>query len=494
MDPSSPVPLHRQLYEQLRQAIFEGALPPARRLPSTRALAADLGVSRNTVLAAFQQLIAEGYLKAHTGRGTLVSESLPDRLLRVGGTHAEKGRRVDLAELSDRGNLIGSETRPDRHAGRPIPFRLGVPAINEFPARLWGRLLARRWRASWPDLLPQGEAAGYRPLREAVASYVQAARGVRCTSEQVIIVDGAQQGIDIAARLLLDPGDEVWLEEPGYRGARVALTAAGARVVPVPVDAEGIDVAAGRVLAPRARLACVTPSHQHPLGPTMTVPRRRALLSWASAADAWILEDDYDSEYRYMDRPIAALQGLDQEGRVVYVGTFSKTLFPALRLGFLVVPERHVDAFCRAVASMSRHAGVLQQAVLADFIVEGHFARHVARMRRLYAERQRMLVELIRTELGDLLRVAPAPAGMRLLGWLPDGLDDAAVSARATRRGVDVEPLSLHRVQPGGPGGLLLGFAPFTAREMIPALRELRGAIRDELVSQRHGRRAAPAA
>jgi GntR family transcriptional regulator/MocR family aminotransferase len=314
------------------------------------------------------------------------------------------------------------------------------------------------------------------------------ARAARCTAEQVLVVSGAQQALDLVARLLLDPGDPVWMEDPGYYGARMAFAAAGARQVPVPVDAEGLEVAAGERAEPHARLAYVTPSHQFPLGAVMSAPRRLALLSWARAADAWVVEDDYDSEFRYQGRPLPCLQGLEAErrspdelARVIYVGTFSKTLAPGLRLGFLVVPDELVDAFRAARAAIDRHPPSLAQAVLADFMAEGHFARHVRRVRALYAERQAVLLAAAAETLAGLLTLEPDPAGLHLVGWLPDGLSDTDVAEAAAVEGVVVSPLSRQVVgaHAGGPGrgALLLGYAGFGPGQLRSGVRRLRRAF-----------------
>jgi GntR family transcriptional regulator/MocR family aminotransferase len=359
----------------------------------------------------------------------------------------------------------------------PVPFRFGTPALDAFPSALWARLTARRWRkAAVP--LAESPVAGYTPLRREIAAYVTAARGVRCSSEQVLIVNGSQQALDLTARVLLDPGDAAWVEDPGYLGARGALTAAGARLVPVPVDDEGLAVDTGIRLAPHARLAYVSPSHQYPLGVTMSVARRLALLAWAGRADAWVLEDDYDSEFRYTGRPLASLQGLDTEDRVLYLGTFSKTLLPALRLGYLIVPGGLVDAFLAARAIADRHSPTPEQVVLADFMAEGHFTRHVRRMRTLYAERQACLLQAAHRELNGILDLAPADAGMHLVGWLPEGIADSDVTTVATTHGVEVLPLSRYALTPLARGALLLGYAGFTAAALRSGVTRLAAALR----------------
>jgi GntR family transcriptional regulator/MocR family aminotransferase len=479
LDRGSPVPLARQLYDGLREAILAGRLRPAARLPSTRVLAADLGASRNTVLAAFGQLVAEGYLEGRVGAGTTVARALPEALLRArpeAGRDAGEGRRPRLSRRGAR--LAGAATALAR--GTPVlrPFRPGLPGLDAFPFDVWARLVARRWRRAPRQLLDYGDPAGHGPLREAIAAYLRESRAVRCEAAQVIVVSGAQQAVDLAARVLLDPGDRAWIEEPGYPGARGALAAAGVRVAAVPVDQEGLDVRAGAARAPDARLVHVTPSHQYPLGVTMSLNRRLALLEWAAGRGAWVLEDDYDSEYRYAGRPLAALQGLDPAGRVIYAGTFSKVLFPALRLGYLVVPPALVDAFVGARALSDRHPPSVTQAALADFIEAGHFARHIRRTRALYAERQAALVRAAAGALEGLLTVRPAESGMHLVGWLPDGADDRVAADAARRHGVEAPPLTAYRVRRGPAGGLILGYAAFSPRELTDGVGRLAAALR----------------
>src|SRR5262245_38120039 len=332
LDRASGVPFYRQIYDGVREAILSGRLRPGARLPSTRVLAADLETSRNTVLAAFGQLLAEGYVEGRVGAGTTVARTLPETLLRARPEAAGTERPGRRPRLSRRGALlVGTRAALGRGAIAAHPFRPGLPGLETFPFDLWTRLIARRWRRVPRQLLDYGDPAGYAPLREAIAAYLGEARAVRCEATQVIVVTGAQQAVDLAARVLLDPGETAWVEDPGYQGARGALVAAGIRLASVPVDVEGLAVRRGARSAPGARLVYVTPSHQYPLGVTMSLQRRLALLEWASASGAWILEDDYDSEYRYAGRPLAALQGLDTAGRVIYAGTFSKVLLPAPR-------------------------------------------------------------------------------------------------------------------------------------------------------------------
>lgn len=485
---SSGVPLHKQLYDGLREAIFAGRFPAGARLPSTRGLAVELGVSRNTITGAFSQLLAEGYLEGRVGSGTFVAGVLPDEMLKT--RRGSRGFGIEREEtlpssgrrLSRRGELLAAtQTVTVRDMGRLRAFRPCVPALDEFPIRKWRLLASRRLRRSTSDLLGYGDPAGYLPLREAIAGYLGAARAVRCSPEQVVVVSGSQQALDLVARVLLDPGEAAWVEDPGYSGARAALVGAGARLVPVPVDEEGLDVSAGIEREAGALLAYVTPSHQYPLGPTMGLARRLELLRWASGAGAWIVEDDYDGEYRYSGRPLEALQGLDAEGRVIYVGTFSKVLFPALRLGYLVVPPDLTDTFVAARELSDRHAPVIEQAVLTDFITEGHFARHVRRMRTLYASRQEALVDAAKKELDGLIDVSPAEAGMHLVGFLPEGSDDHEASRMAAAHGVEAPPISSYALEPlpGRPSsrGLLLGYAAFTEPEILRGIRQLATAL-----------------
>jgi GntR family transcriptional regulator / MocR family aminotransferase len=479
LDQTSALPLYRQLYNALRGAILAGQLKAGARLPATRALANALAISRNTVMNAYAQLLAEGYIEGEVGSGTYVARTVPDELLqaRAHTTEGQQLPRVGQA-LSRRGARLASNQVPmSGFSTEFIAFRPGLPALDAFPYELWARLVARRWRRPQRSLLGYGDPTGYGPLREAIAAYLGEARAVRCQAQQVIVVAGSQQALDLTARMLLDEGDAAWIEDPGYLGARGALLGAGAQLIPVPVDDEGLDVASGAVASQNARLIYVTPSHQYPYGVTMSLRRRLALLEWASQASAWVLEDDYDSEYRYAGRPLAALQGLDGEGRVIYLGTFSKVLFPALRLGYMIVPPDLVDAFATARALVDRHSPAVDQAALADFINAGHFARHIRRMRALYAERQALLVDAARHELSGLLEVHSAEAGMHLVGWLPAGVDDVEASRRAAAYGVGAPPLSMYSLRPLRRGGLLLGYTAVGDREIRDGVQRLAKAL-----------------
>ena len=503
VDSSADAPLYRQVYEGLRDAILAGRLARGARLPSSRALAADLGVARNTVLQAFDQLRSEGYLQGRRGGGTRAREVLPDSLLTVPSARAARSQgvrdtrrgaptppplppsstSVAAPRISERGRtLVASGSALIRSAGPHVPFELGVPAHDAFPHRLWGQLTARRWRRGDVDM-GERDPAGEPSLRSAIAEYLGAARGVRCSPEQVLVLNGAQQALHLVAQLLLDPGDQVWIEEPGYVGARVAFQAAGARLEPVPIDDDGLDVGAGVQRAPDARLAYVTPSHQFPLGVVMSAARRVQLLAWARASGAWILEDDYDSEFRYTGRPLSCMQGLEADqrdgspSRVLYVGTFSKTLVTGLRLGYMVVPDELVDAFRAARSTVDRHTPTLHQQVLADFIGEGHYARHIRHVRTLCAERQAVLLDAV-ARLEGLLTVDADPAGLHLLGRLSPAIDDVEAQRAAMARGVRSWALSKFylRDRPAS-GALVLGYGGFGERAIREGVERLREAL-----------------
>ncbi len=468
--------LQRQICASIQRAILDGVVGPGTRLPSSRALADDLGVSRTTTLLAVQQLQAEGYLTGRRGSGTFVAQELPDDLVHRQATRPAQS--LKHPNLSRRGAaLVAAPQGAHRLAGPPRAFRIGTPGVDLFPVALWWRLAGRRLRSITPTQLDYGEPAGFRALRAAIADHVQTARGTRCAADQILIVAGAQQGLELISRVLLDPGDRVWMEEPGYPGARSALLGAGARILPVPVDAEGLDVEMGARRAGDARLVYVTPSHQYPLGVPMSLPRRFALLQWASRARAWVIEDDYDSEFRYGARPVPCLHGLDVDGRVIYVGSFSKTLFPSLRLGFLIVPPDLQDGLVAARAVADQHPPVLDQAVLADFIVEGHFARHLRRMRVAYRERLEALTAAAERLCRGALRVRPTRTGLHTIADL-DGADAARVSREAAARGVEATPLSAYCVgQEKRANALVLGFAAVRPEAARRGMERLAAAI-----------------
>jgi GntR family transcriptional regulator/MocR family aminotransferase len=473
LDAAADLPLHRQLYQQLRAAIASGQLKPGIRLPSTRALAKELGVSRITTSEAYRDLLAEGYLEAKVGAGTVVARKLPELFLNAErANQPPTGERMQgerespdrsPARLSQWGRQLAATTTPAWVvASNTIrPFRLGTPAFDAIPHQAWSRTVARAAKLAATTQLDYRAPAGYHPLRAAIAAYLSVARGVHCTADQVIVVAGAQAGLALITRLLLDPQDTVWMEDPGYSMAQKHFRVAGANLLPIPVDSEGLRVTDGIARCPSARLAYVTPSHQFPLGVTMSYARRRALLQWAQQTSAWIIEDDYDSEYRYQGRPIPALQGLDEAGRVIYVGTFSKVFFPALRLGYLVVPPTLVDYFTAAQHLMSFHPPALEQVAMTEFMVSGDFTRHIRRMRGLYAERRNALLTDTARLLDDQLQLERTPSGLQLVGWLPTGVDEWEMARLAEQQGVLVYPLSAFRLGAADRKGLVLGFAAF---------------------------------
>ena len=469
VDRSLKVRLDRQLYEILRAYILEGRIRPGTSLPATRTLAEQLDVGRNTVVAAYDQLLAEGYVEARSGSGTRVASQL-----RAPTRSAKEQAPANPPRLSRRGELMASHPQPARSPGT-LNFHPGFPETATFPFSTWARLLARNARRRGDDILAYPSFAGHWGLREAIAEYLAVARGVSCRPDQVIVVTGAQSALDLAARLLLDGGETVWLEEPGYLGARSALLNAGANLTPLRVHQGGWEF--GDAALPPPRLIYVTPSCQWPLGIVMGMEERLQLLAIAERHKAWIIEDDYDGEYRFRGQPVPALRGLDHAQQVIYVGTFGKTLFSSLRIGFLVAPPGLAPAFERALSATGQFAPLLLQATLADFIREGYFATHLKRMRRLYARRQTEFLKLCRQELSAWMDVSEHDAGMQSLGWLKPPLDDRKVAGAALRYGVDVQPVSINYQRDAPRQGLLLGFAGLGEREMVSAVNGLRSAF-----------------
>lgn len=485
LDATSKQPLHHQLYEQLSQAIRAGHLKPGTRLPSTRALADELGVSRITTIKAFRDLQTEGYIQSQIGAGTVVAPKLPELFLQT--NTGESATTTQPAQgdpehnqrsypcLSQWGTRVAPLSRSSWLATSNDlrPFRIGASALDAIPQQAWARAVNRAVRDANVAQLDYQHPAGYRPLCEELAAYLAVARGVRCTADQVIVVTGAQAGLSLAASVLLDAKDAVWMEDPGYFLAQAAFQVADATVIPIPIDREGLTVAEGYARCPNARLAYVTPSHQFPLGVTMSHARRRQLLEWAEHADAWIIEDDYDSEYRYTGRPIPSLQGLDERGRVIYVGTFSKVFFPALRLGYIVAPPALVDPLSNAKRVLGFHPPVLEQMAMASFMARGEFTRHIRRMRGLYAERRGELLRYAAQYLGDRLRLERTPSGLHLVGWLPEDADEWELAKLADRHGVTIYPLSSFRLGASSRRGLVLGFAAFDEAEIETGVQKL---------------------
>lgn len=467
-------PKYLQLYDFIRQAILSGQLKGGEQLPPSRVLARQLGVSRTTVMQAYEHLAGEGYLAGQSGSGTFVSALAADQLGLLGLQAAERPAVPPAVLLSRRGEAASGLPVGRFAAGNNLrPFRPGVPALWDFPFSDWFRLMAQQSRKLGFDAFGYGDAAGYLPLRRALAEYLRQSRGVRCEPGQVIIVHGAQQALCLACQLLLNPGDVAWIEDPGYNGAREAMRLMQVQPIPVPLDEEGISARAGREAAPDARLAYVTPSHQYPLGVVMSLSRRLELLEWAAEREAWILEDDYDSEYRYSGKPLAALQGIGRHGRVLYLGTFSKVLFPAMRLGYLVVPPALAGHFQRAKSFSDRGNSIVEQATLAAFLEEGRLERHLRRMRLLYKERQDALLYWSGKILGDELRISPSDTGLHAVGWLKQGADDRRVAEHLLQAGVIASPVSGYTQQFRQAPGLVLGYAPYREEQIREALERM---------------------
>jgi GntR family transcriptional regulator/MocR family aminotransferase len=507
-------PAFRWLYAALRGDILAGRLRPGSRLPATRDLATQYGLSRGTVVSAFEELKSEGYLHGSRGSGTYVSSVLPESLLQVAPEPRQRLSSIKQQPRRLSGYALRVQPFPNLESRPTRAFRANLPALDLFPTRIWTRIAERRLRhLSMPQLLGC-DTMGYLPLRIAVADYLNTSRGTRCEPDQVMIVSGTQEALDLAGRLILNPGDQVCVEEPGYPGAAMAFAALGAKICAVPVDSEGMELPGPR--ARKAKLVYITPGHQFPVGVTMSLARRLQLLEWARHSCALIFEDDYDSEFRYAGRPVPALQGLDQpgfpvklggvdkvhaaflsesrtrgrrlvprtgnpdqHGLVLFAGSFSKVLFPSLRLGYLVLPPDLVDSFSAAKSVLNRHAAPFEQTVLCDFITEGHFGRHLRRMREVYAERRSVLMESSRRRLTGLLELSSVEAGLQTVGWLCQGIDSAAARRVAQARKVEVTPLSIYSHGAMRREGLQLGFAAVNEQEIRRGVHQLAIALEE---------------
>lgn len=485
LDQRAATPLHKQLYDELRRAILTGRLKPGERVPSTRGMSLSLGVSRTTVTQSYEQLLSEGYLRAETGSGTFVGCELPDELLKT--LPAEKFRPAEplqetgrQIELSCYGASITDDGPFDicQMAEGPINFSTCRPALNELPLRDWRRLTLKHYRAKDQSMLNYtGLSLGYEPLREAIAGYLRHARAVKCGADQVVIVNGAQQALDLIAKLLINRGDRVAIENPGYPGARRVFMAHGAELLPAPVDESGIVVDALTSKSKSGlKLVYVTPSHQFPTGVTLSLPRRLDLLCWAEKTGAMIVEDDYDSEFRFSSRPIPSLQGLANGDSVIYVGTFSKMLFPSLRVGYLVAAPWLAQIFARAKWLTDLQTPAIEQMVLADFINEGHLERHLRRMRTLYDNRRQTLVRALETHFGDRITILGENAGMSMVIRLRSGLNDEEIERLARASGVGllgVRHYYLGEERPANTGEFLVGYAGLSERRIREGARRL---------------------
>ena len=483
-------PMSTQLYTALRDLMLSGGIAPKARLPATRALARDLGVSRTTVIEAFERLIAEGLLVSRVGAGTFVSGALESERPRPAPEQCSAPPARPPPRLSR-----AMEWAVDRFTDRPrLPhspraFVTALPAFDAFPMAQWSRLFAKHWRSSRAEAMGYGAPYGHPPLRTAIAAHLRTNRGIICDSEQIFIVGGAQHAFNLIGTILLSPGDKVWFENPGAIGARNSLLACGAALVPVPVDGDGLRVEAGLERSADFRLAFVTPSHHQPMGHIMSLERRFALLRCAEQAGAWIVEDDYDGEFCFGQQPLATLKSVDRTGLVIYVGTFSKSLFPALRLGFMLVPPSLVETFNRVLATFVQGVPSSVQAVVAEFIEEGHFAAHVRRMRRLYEERHAALCEAAARELAGLLDVVRAKSGLHTVGRLGCGLSESAAAQAAAERGIVVSPIARFCLEPTDINALVLGFGGIPPAEIRAGASILARALHD-LTKRGHAARA----
>jgi GntR family transcriptional regulator/MocR family aminotransferase len=445
------MPLHRQLYEAMRRAILDGKLSAGDRLPSSRELTQDLGLSRNTVVAALNQLSVEGYLVSRVGSGTYINDNLPKSQQRKNAGRAPRHH----AELSKRGTALSTTFCATQLEIQP--FTSGIADFSAFPVALWQRLQNKHWRMTYPDMLDYSYSGGHAPLRRAVADYLRVFRSVPLEVEQVIITSGTQQSLELCAQLLADHGDTVWLEDPAYWGAVKAFMATGLALHPVRVDQHGMAPCSDDERRP-PRLIYTTPSHQYPTGAVMSLTRRQQILGLARAHDAWILEDDYDSEFRFSGPPLSSLAGLDQDERVLYMGSFSKVLYPGLKLGYLVVPKNLVSAFKQAHYDLNRPGQMPLQAALAEFIELGHFASALRRARQSYAQRRQCLLEALAPCLGTLAHISGAEQGLHLCIRLPGTVDDKALAQRIGDLGMVVRPLSAYCLQRSDAKGLVVGY------------------------------------
>ncbi|WP_047244595.1 PLP-dependent aminotransferase family protein [Chromobacterium subtsugae] len=462
--------LARQLYRLLRELIRQRKLASGSALPASRALAADLAIGRNTVLAAYDQLAAEGYLESRHGSGTYVGQAFSAAAIPLAQP------RTQMRQLSARGQRLAEASRlPTGRLGAFVP---GLPELEQFPHRQWRQCLSRRQKQAPLEWLHYQHQGGLPQLRRVLSQYLHLTRSVNCSPEQLAITSGAQNALTLLAQLLAEPGDTAWLEEPGYTGAQAAMQAAALHCQPVPVDPQGMVLDSA---APPPRLIYVTPSHQYPTGAVMSLPRRLELLALAARHDSWIIEDDYDSEFCYTSAPLAALQGLDQDKRVIYVGTFSKVMFPGLKLAYLVLPPELVDPYRRCQARLQGESNYLQQAAVADFIEQGHFARHIRNMRELYLRRQQLLRLALQQHLGEALPLHGGEAGMHLLADLPRGFDEWELQQAAAEQQLWLRPLARHFLEMPDRNGLVLGYAGIADHTIHPAVRQLAALLETRL-------------
>jgi GntR family transcriptional regulator / MocR family aminotransferase len=469
VDRAGDAPVFRQIYLQLRSAILSGALRPGMKLPSTRELAVQLGVSRSAAVAAFEQLLAEGYAAGRRGAGTFIASDLPEPFAAIHGRERMSVAAAKAVATSGEPGGFADVTAPSDER----PFNLGRTLVDARTVELWRKLSARGLRSFGRQHLGYGDPRGMPELRRSVCEYLRAARAVRCEPEQVVITAGTQQALDILIRVMPGPDREVWIEDPGYALTRLALAAAAVKVCPVPVDQHGINVTEGIRRAPKARAVFITPSHQFPKGVALSMARRLELLAWARESGAWIVEDDYASEFRYGGRPLASLQGLDDAARVIYIGTLNKALFPGLRLGYAVVPASLSPVFVTARTLIDRQPSSLCQSVVTAFMEEGHFAAHIRRMREIYRGQRDALVAALKRRLGDHLSVDPPDQGMHLVAYTRRGLSDVGIARAARDHGVVVQAMSRLYVEAPAQSALMLGFSGYPRQLIAPAIARL---------------------
>lgn len=453
---NSLVPIYRQLDASLRRLILQGSLAPGQKLPSTRELSRELGVSRITVKSVYEQLVAEGYARARTGAGTFVSEGLDFEVSPKIKRRRHKTRVPDI-EISDRARAIMSSKASLRH-GKTEPFRPGVPALDMFPIKIWNKYLQDAMASGQRHHMSYGQLNGSPDLRISIANHLSDARGMQVDPEQIIITSGAQQAFVLIAFVLLNKGDVVWYENPGHIAGRDVMQIMGANIAPVPLDSEGLDIEYAIDTHPKPAIIFTTPSHQQPMGTTMSLVRRLTMLNYAQENDAWIIEDDYDSEFRFRGRPLPALSALDSERRVFYVGTFSKSMFAAIRIGYVVVPPGLVDSFAKAGNLLGHGASAVVEQALSRFMDDGRFVEHIRKMRRVYRERRDILFECLTNDCADYLEPQATDAGMHIVTWLRNGVDDQAAHRALLSAGIESLPLSVYCTRPIDRSGIVLGF------------------------------------
>lgn len=476
IDRSSSVPIYRQIENTLRRLILDGTYQSARKLPSTRELASELGVSRITVKSVYEQLVAEGYLDAKTGSGTFVTKGLN---LDTPPSFKPRTRQNSTPEISipNRAVPILSSKASVRH-GATAAFRPGVPALDLFPVKLWMKYISEATLKRARQNLSYGDVVGSEALRVSIAKHLTDARGMQVDPGEIVITSGAQQAFVLIAFVLLNRGDTVWYENPGHIAGRDVMQIMGANVAPVPIDDEGMDLRHAVQTHPTPRAIFTTPSHQQPLGITMSLSRRLALLAYAKENDAWIIEDDYDSEFRYRGRPLPALSALDSERRVFYVGTFSKSMFAAMRLGYVVVPHGLAEAFAKAKNLLGQSSSAVVEQAMSDFMEDGRFVEHIRRMRRIYRERRDVLFECLSKSCADVITPQPTDAGMHMLAWLRQGICDQAAHRALLETGIETLPLSVYSISPMNRSALVLGFSGTNEKRMPKLVQQMSQTLR----------------